>query len=203
MQAPGTSHADVRRRWVVPGRVGESARKKAAKEVATLEAQERVARDLGQGAQERRLREELQTWRDVLEKDPEHGRAALRQMLHGPIQAKYFPETDSWNFYGMATFGGVLHRILGVSLTQAELDDYNAYSDYLNAELAAGRDPFDEVPPTGEELKRYGRAMRGGSASHAGSTGSTPTSDVQMPSCPRGDSNATTQIGAAGLAWVA
>jgi hypothetical protein len=163
----------------------EQARKKVAKDIAALEAQERVARDFDAGAQEKKLREELKTWRDLLEHDPEHGRAALRQMLHGPIQAHWNgPEVDTWNLYGVATFGGVLHRIFGVSLTQEELDEYNRMSDFLNAEIAAGRDPFDGVPPTAEERKRYD-----GSAPISGSSDLSATSADQRPSCPRGDSN--------------
>jgi hypothetical protein len=49
----------------------EGERKKVAKEIAALDAQERAARDFDHGAQEKKLREELKTWRDLLERDPE------------------------------------------------------------------------------------------------------------------------------------
>ena len=104
----------------------------------------------------------------------------LRQMLHGPIQAQWVEESDSWNLYGVATFGGVVHRIIGVTMSQQELDEYNAYSDYLNREIAAGRDPFAEAPVI---------AGGSGSALHDGTADSAPTSIVQGPMCPRGDSN--------------
>jgi hypothetical protein len=61
----------------------------------TPRRQRRAARDFDAGAQEKKLRDDLQTWRDLLERDLEHGRVALRQMLHEPIRAKYFPETDT------------------------------------------------------------------------------------------------------------
>jgi site-specific DNA recombinase len=151
----------------------EQARKKAAAELANLEKQERVARNFDQGAEEKRLRDELKTWRELLEKRPEAGRAVLRQILHGPIQARWNAETDTWSIYGVATFGGVLHRIFGVTMSESELDEYNRMSDLLNAEIAAGRDPFARAE------------IAGGSAPHAGSAGSSATSGVPRPSCPR------------------
>lgn len=101
-------------------------------------------------------------------------------MLHGPIQAQWVEESDSWNLYGVATFGGVVHRIIGVTMSQQELDEYNAYSDYLNREIAAGRDPFAEAPVI---------AGGSGSALHDGTADSAPTSIVQGPMCPRGELN--------------
>jgi hypothetical protein len=59
---------------------------------------------------------------------------------------------------------------MGVAMTEDEPAAYNAEADRLNAELAAGRDPFGPL----------------GSAENAGETA---TSSVQRPWCPRGDSN--------------
>ena len=68
-------------------------------------------------------------------------------------------EDDTRSFFGLATLGGVLHRVFGVTMSQAELDEYNAYSDYLNAEIAAGRDPFDGEPATAKEWERAIQAV--------------------------------------------
>ena len=118
-------------------------------------------------------------------------------MLHEPIRAKYFPETDTWAFYGVATFGTVLHRGFGVSTTQPERDEYNVMSDFLNAEVAAGRDPYDGVAATAADRARYeatrrahGLSISGGSGEVEGpaeSDGMTATSAAQRPTCPRGN----------------
>ena len=165
----------------------EAARKKIAAELVSLDRQAQVARDFDQGAEERRLREELKTWRDVLEHSPQRGRTALREMLHGPIQAKWFPETDAWSFYGVATFGGVLHRIYSVGLTQEELDEYNRMSTLLNAAAALGPVAFRRVFADSLSVAEMEEVL--GSASHAGSADAPSTSGVQRPVCPRGDSN--------------
>ena len=170
----------------------EQSRKKVAADVANLERQEKVARDFDQGAEDQRLRAELKTWRAVLERDPERGRGELRQILHGPIQARWNREDDTWSFFGLATLGGVLHRVFGVAMSQAELDEYNAYSDFLNAEIAAGRDPFDGEPATAKEWERFQAARRAhglGTAPISGSSDIPATPADQRPMCPRGDSN--------------
>jgi hypothetical protein len=156
----------------------EAARKKIAAEIANLERQERLVRDFDTGAEELRLRDELKTWRDLLEREPQHGRTVLRQMLRGPIRARWDGD-DRWMLYGVASFGGAIRRLFPIQESEAEAARANEYVDFIEAELGAGRDPFGAV------------AIAGGSgpASHDGSAGSTPTSAVQRPTCPRGDSN--------------
>ena len=85
-----------------------------------------------------------------------------------------------------------MHRIFGVQMADAELAEYNAYSDYLNAELAAGRVPFATAatPPTDAEREAYARARRGISGGSGDGSAEDPgTSTLQSPMCPRGDSN--------------
>ncbi len=151
----------------------EAAKKKTLAEMTRLDKLERAAREYDAGAAEQKLRAELKTWTDVLTSRPDEGRAVLRQILHGPIQAQWVAKSDTRNLYGIATFGGIVHRIFGVQMTDADRDEYNAYSDYLNTELAAGRDPFAESGP----------------APISGSSDATTTSADQRPMCPRGDSN--------------
>src|SRR2546425_2597046 len=77
-------------------------------------------------------------------------------------------------------------------MADAELAEYNAYSDYLNAELAAGRDPFATAatPPTDAEREAYARARRGISGGAGGGSAEEPgTSPPQSPLCPPGGSN--------------
>src|SRR2546426_10477374 len=76
-------------------------------------------------------------------------------------------------------------------MADAELAEYNAYSDYLNAELAAGRVPFATAatPPTDAEREADARARRGISGGAGGGRGEEPgASPLQSPLCPRGGS---------------
>jgi Recombinase zinc beta ribbon domain len=149
----------------------EAARKKVVKDLAALDAQEKAARDFDQGAAEKRLREELKTWRAMLERDPEHARVALRQLLHGPIQAHYRAETGTWTLAGLATLGGVVNVVLGVPVTSP--DELATYNDFivntLHKLLAASPEALAALHARGAEI--------------------SATSDVQSPSRPRGDSN--------------
>jgi hypothetical protein len=71
-------------------------------------------------------------------------------------------------------------------MSEDERAEYNAYSDFLNAEIAAGRDPFDG-PPTADAWSRYNAAR--GKYGLPPTAGRSNTSGDQGPSCPRGDSN--------------
>jgi hypothetical protein len=156
----------------------EASRKKIAAELASLERQEQVARDFDAGAEERRLREELKTWRDLLEREPEHGRAALRQMRRGAIRARW-EGADQWTLFGVASFGGVIRRLYDVLVPAEESEWLDRYADHLNAELEAGREPFEALAIAGGPAE--------GPASHDGSLAFAGTSAVQRPTCPRGE----------------
>jgi hypothetical protein len=145
-----------------------------------------VAQDFDRRAEEKRLRAELKTWLDVLEKGPEHGRAVRREVLHGPIYALWHSETDTWSLWGLATTGGVVTRILGVSMSEEERAEYNRFSDLLNAASALGPAGFRKVFEGAMSEEDVEAMLSYGSAPTAGRS---TTSGDQGPSCPRGDSN--------------
>jgi hypothetical protein len=168
----------------------EAAKKKAASELARLEKLERAARDFDAGAAEKKLRAELKTWREMLERDPTRGRVALREMLQAPIQAEYSATLDHWSFAGVASLDGITKHVLGVNVaagTAATIDRLGLTQDDLDRlireELARER-ARREGKATGPDL--VGRLLAGGSAENAGTTSA---SSVHRPSCPRGDSN--------------
>jgi hypothetical protein len=156
----------------------EAAKKKLGAELQDLDRRERAVRDFDAGAAEKKLREELTTWRAVLEHDPTRGRVVLRQLLQGPIEAEYSEESGQWYFAGVASVEGATRTIVGVPVSAATAD--------FIAREGLTLERLGELIHA--ELRRV-REQREAGAAHSGSPAAKPTSRVQRLSCPRGDSN--------------
>ena len=153
----------------------ERARKTALAEVARLEKLERAARDFDAGHAEKKLRAELKTWRDLLERDPSRGRVVLRQLLQGPIEAEYSVKAGAWLFSGLASLDGVVHQIMDVPVSRATSEEI----------ARLGLDPEQLGELYRNEIARLKALRLAGDRSAEESS----TSALQSPSCPRGDSN--------------
>jgi ribosomal 50S subunit-associated protein YjgA (DUF615 family) len=151
----------------------ESARKSAAARVEELDSLEREARAFDASAKADELRAVLNDWTAMLEKYPETGRQVLRQIIRGPLRVTH--EADGgWTIAGVGTFGGIVRRVYGLQVPESEIEELNAYAEFLNAEAEAMARPlFDGA----------GLPVDGGTPEKSG----IPA--VQQETCPRGDSN--------------